>query len=77
MSDAAVLLPAHLRKPRLRRSEAAEYLSLAHGIAVAPATLAKWATLGSGPAFERLHRTVFYQRAAIDQWVAATLKPGV
>ncbi len=45
-------LPTALRKPRLRRWEAAEYLRLVHGIEVAPATLAKWATVGGGPAFK-------------------------
>lgn len=71
------LLPAHLRKPRLRRSEAAEYLALVHGIEVRPATLAKWATLGDGPAFDRLHRTPLYRRGELDRWVAATLRPVV
>jgi len=68
-------LPAHLRRSRLRRSEVVEYLAAVHGIVIAPSTLAKWAGLGRGPAFSRLHRQPWYGRAEIDRWVAATLKP--
>lgn len=70
-------LPPRLRKPRLRRTEAAEYLAAVHGIEIAPATLAKWAGLGSGPAFERLNRTPLYRRGELDRWVAANLIPVV
>lgn len=70
-------LPAHLRKPRLRRTEAAEYLTLVHGIEIRPTTLAKWATLGDGPAFEKLNRTPLYRRGELDRWVAASLRPVV
>jgi len=68
-------LPARLRKPRLRRTEAAEYLELAHGIKIAPATLAKWACVGRGPPFGKLYGSPFYEPAAIDAWVAAELAP--
>ncbi len=71
MSD----MPAHLRKPRLRRPEVVEYLAAVHGIEIAVATLAKWAGLGRGPGFARLHRTPWYERAEVDRWVAATLMP--
>ena len=70
-----LMLPARLRKPRLRRTEAAEYLALVHGIEIAPATLAKWAGIGRGPPFGRLYGTPMYPRDGIDQWVAATLAP--
>lgn len=77
-ADLLVLdLPPRLRKPRLRRQEAAEYLEAVHGITIAPATLAKWAGRGEGPAFERLRRTPWYRRSALDQWVAANLIPVV
>ncbi len=68
-------VPAHLRKPRLRRPQVAEYLAAVHGIEVAASTLAKWAGRGLGPAFARLHRTPWYDRLEVDRWVAATLKP--
>ncbi len=68
-------LPTHLRKVRLRRAEVAEYLEAAHGIVVAPSTLAKWASQGSGPPYALLNRSPLYERVEIDRWVAATLKP--
>jgi len=73
----SVELPPHLRKPRLRRAEAVQYLALVHGIEIAASTLSKWACAGSGPPFARLHRTPLYERAAIDRWVAAMLTPAV
>ena len=68
-------LPARLRKPRLRRSEACEYLADVHGIEVAVATMAKWASQGTGPAYSTLHRTPLYARTDLDEWVAVHLKP--
>lgn len=70
-------VPARLRKPRLRRTEAAEYLALAHGIEIAPATLAKWACVGRGPPFGKLYGSPLYARDDIDRWVAAELAPVV
>lgn len=70
-----VELPAELRKPRLRRAEVPAYLRLVHGVEVAPATLSKWASLGSGPAFQKLNRTPLYRTADLDRWVRATLTP--
>ncbi|MEO5375483.1 MAG: hypothetical protein H7840_14630 [Alphaproteobacteria bacterium] len=64
----AVCLPATLRKPRLRRWEASEYLRLAHGIEVAAATLAKWASVGGGPVFEKFNRTPLYSIINLDIW---------
>lgn len=66
-------LPPALRKPRLRRWEAPEYLRLVHGIEVAPATLAKWASVGGGPAFQKVNRTPLYPVAELDAWAAAKL----
>lgn len=40
-------LPPHLRKSRLRRDEASEYLGIIHGIPIAKATLAKLACVGA------------------------------
>lgn len=66
-------LPPALRKPRLRRSEASKYLELAHGVTLAPATLAKLACRGGGPEFQILGRSPLYQTQALDSWVAARL----
>lgn len=68
-----VTLPPALRKPRLRRWEAAEYLRLAHGIQVAPATLAKWASTGGGPVYQKLNRSPLYPVTGLDEWAAAKL----
>ncbi|HYD32098.1 MAG TPA: hypothetical protein VEB64_14755 [Azospirillaceae bacterium] len=66
-------LPPALRKPRLRRWEASEYLRLAHGIEVKPATLAKWASVGGGPRFQRLNRSPLYPVSELDAWALAKL----
>ncbi|MET4698378.1 hypothetical protein ABIE65_001395 [Constrictibacter sp. MBR-5] len=62
-------LPIRLRKVRLRRTEAAEYAEIVHGIPIAPATLARLASVGGGPPVERFGRTVFYRRTDLDQWI--------
>lgn len=61
-------LPPHLRKPRLRRWEASQYLRHAHGIDVAHATLAKYASVGGGPTFQKAGRVPLYPREALDAW---------
>lgn len=69
-------LPSALRKPRLRRWEAAEYLKLMHGIEVAPATLSKWATIGGGPVFQKINRTPVYPKCGengLDDWAVRKL----
>ncbi len=69
----APLLPLHLRRPRLRRSEASEYLQLVHGIQLSAATLAKFASVGGGPAYQKFGRWPLYEPAALDQWVTERL----
>jgi hypothetical protein len=66
------LLPAFY-KPRLRRSEASTYLEHKHGLAVAPATLAKLACIGGGPAFHKAGRTPLYPREELDRWAVERL----
>lgn len=66
-------LPPALRKPRLRRWEASDYLRLVHGIEVAPASLAKWASTGGGPAYNKCNRTPLYPRDELDRWAAEQL----
>lgn len=66
-------LPPHLRKPRLRRAEASEYLLHAHGLPVAVATLAKWATIGGGPGFQKAGAIPLYPREELDRWAMERL----
>ncbi len=66
-------LPPALRKPRLRRWEASEYLGTVHGLTVAPATLAKLASVGGGPSYNRANRTPLYPTEELDRWAAARL----
>lgn len=66
-------LPSALRKPRLRRWEASDYLRIAHGITIAPATLAKMASIGGGPAYNKANRTPLYPVEELDRWASARL----
>jgi hypothetical protein len=70
-------LPEHLRRPRLRRKLACEYLEIMFGITVAPSTLAKYACVGGGPDFQRINRTPLYPRQALDAWALEKLGPVV
>lgn len=72
---APIELPPGLRKPRLRRWEAAQYLEFAHGIVVATATLAKYATTGGGPEFQKVGRTPLYSKLSLDAWAMAKIGP--
>lgn len=69
----AVSMPPALRKPRLRRWEASEYLGLVHGITVAPATLAKLASVGGGPSFQKNGRFPVYPKNELDRWAGERL----
>lgn len=70
-------LPPRLRKPRLSRREASEYLDLAHGITRAVSTLAKLACKGGGPPIEYIGRDPRYPRAGLDAWAEALISPPV
>ncbi|MFG1372162.1 hypothetical protein V5F32_08310 [Xanthobacter oligotrophicus] len=67
------LLPSHLHKPRLTRAEAAQYLSLVHGITIAATTLAKLACTGGGPGFQKSGRTPLYPTQELNDWALARL----
>lgn len=69
----AFTLPSHLRKPRLRRPEASEYLELAHGLTIAPATLAKLVSVGGGPGFQKAGRSPLYPKDELDRWAVERL----
>ncbi len=62
-----------LDKPRLRRGEASTYLEQRHGLTVAVTTLAKYATVGGGPAFNLFGRFPMYEPATLDAWAVAKL----
>ena len=66
-------LPKHLQKPRLRRWEATEYMEFTHGLALAPATLAKLASIGGGPGFHKVGRIPLYPRDELDRWAIEKL----
>ncbi|OYY40535.1 MAG: hypothetical protein B7Y08_18555 [Rhodospirillales bacterium 24-66-33] len=62
--------------PRLRRADAARYLSDVHGIPVKPSTLAKWYCLGSdGPPAHVAGRVPLYPRDELDAWAIRRLGP--
>jgi hypothetical protein len=56
----------------LRRKAASEYCT-ARGFPVAPATLAKYATLGGGPEFRKFSRFPLYELPALDRWIESKL----
>ncbi|MEQ8446931.1 MAG: hypothetical protein RIB57_13685 [Pelagibacterium sp.] len=66
-----------LEKPRLRRNEAAAYLDAKHGLRVAPKTLARYASEGGGPKFQRFGHIPYYTPSALDLWVEGKLSPEV
>jgi hypothetical protein len=71
-----VALPPALHRPRLRRWEAAEYLELVHGLRFAPATLAKYASIGGGPSFHKVNGTPLYPKLGengLDDWAVKKL----
>jgi hypothetical protein len=59
--------------PRLRRTEASQYLLDVHGVSTATATLAKLAVVGGGPEYELWGRHPYYPTASLDLWAAERL----
>lgn len=55
----------------LRRWEASAYLKDRFGIDVAPATLAKLASIGGGPPFYKNARAPLYPVDLLDEWAVA------
>lgn len=72
-------LPEGLRKPNLRRWEASQYLLFVYGLVIAPATLAKRASIGGGPRFLKggkesgSGRTPYYPVEELDRWATQNL----
>jgi hypothetical protein len=65
------------RIPNMRRAEAAQYIREMHGIPCAPATLAKYACLGGGPAFRKAGKFPIYAREDLDAWAVSRLSKPV
>jgi len=60
----------------LRRWQAADYLREKYGLSTAN-SLAKLATVGGGPRFQKLGRIVLYRQEDLDEWVTSRLSPPV
>jgi hypothetical protein len=65
----------HLQYPRHRRSEASVYLKVTWGIDRKPATLAKYASRGSGPKIEYAGHVPLYPQPDLDAWAKSLLSP--
>jgi hypothetical protein len=57
----------------MRRADAARYIRENHGIPCAPATLAKYACIGGGPAFRKAGKFPIYSRDDLDAWAKQRL----
>jgi hypothetical protein len=57
----------------MRRADAARYIRESHAIPCSPATLAKYACLGGGPAFRKAGKFPIYSRADLDAWARERL----
>ena len=61
---------------KLRRADAARYLTEVHGIPVQASTMAKWFCLKSdGPPAHVAGRIPLYPRAGLDEWAIKKLGP--
>ena len=56
----------------LSRQEAASYCQ-SRGFPVAPASLAKYASVGGGPEFRKFSRFPRYSIEALDAWISSKL----
>jgi hypothetical protein len=57
----------------MRRADAARYIRETYGIPCATSTLAKYACIGSGPAFRKAQKFPVYSRDDIDAWAKQRL----
>jgi hypothetical protein len=66
-------------KPKvwLNRRKAALYLEAKYGAKIAPATLAKMAVRGNGPAFSYMGKFCVYEPADLDVWAQSRLSEKV
>ncbi len=68
-------LPKHLQKRALGRAAAAEYLQVRWCLRIAPATLARKASVGGGPGFHKAMNSVMYPVDELDRWATEQLGP--
>ena len=59
----------------MRRKVASEYLLEEHGVSLSPATLAKLAVVGGGPAFRKDGPFPLYGRGELDTFAISRLGP--
>ena len=57
--------------PRLRRDAAAKYITEKTGAPCAPSTLARFASLGGGPEFQKIGHLPFYTVEDLDAWITS------
>ncbi len=60
---------------RVRRKEAARYLTEVWGIPTSPNTLAKLAVTGGGPSYRKAGRIPLYEITALDNFARTKLSP--
>jgi hypothetical protein len=60
---------------RVRRKDAARYLTDVWGIPMSPKTLAKLAVIGGGPLFRKAGRIPLYEIPELDRFARAKLSP--
>jgi hypothetical protein len=75
MSQASTSPTSRKWPSRMRRSEASAYLLEEHGVRLAPATLAKLAVIGGGPAFRRDGRFPLYDLPVLANYAHVRVGP--
>jgi hypothetical protein len=75
MSQASIGITSRHWPTRMRRKVASEYLLEEHGVSLSPATLAKLAVLGGGPAFRKDGPFPIYERGELDTFAIGRLGP--
>ena len=63
------------RSKLLRRKEAAAFLEADCGVTVAPATLAKYITVGGGPDYQKFGKIPLYSEDDLRSWAQGKLGP--
>jgi hypothetical protein len=62
-------------EPRVRRKDAARYLTDIWGVPMSPKTLAKLAVTGGGPHYRKAGRFPLYEITALDEFARTKLSP--